>query len=1118
MPLGIREVILVVRAQNMSSGVLRGLAGDFNNLGKAEQRAAQASIQRGQALMAVGAGIAAVGVAGLAFFGKATADAVEYNKQVALTKTQMFGVKASLDEVAKAGLDVATKIAVPLDQIQGGLYDIFSSMDVNLSQAKFLLTNFSKEAVAGQVDLSTAERASIGIMNAYKFKVQDVTKVQDTMFNLVKYGVGTYGDFANAIGRVTGPAVRENQTFEQTAALMAFVTRNGLSASNAASSVGRALDAIGKSRDKIQNFGQIVTSVLGTSTAAKLGITAQSMIKVVDASGKLLPVNEIMTQLGEALKKLSPTQQNDVLTEMFKGTGGTIQAMRFFDIAIHNFGQLNNLVKEMGNSKGALQAAYNTMANTPAMQIQLLKNNFHVLMIEIGNVFIPILNKLVTIFTHVFNWLGKLNPTILKWGAIILAVISILAILVGVLTAVAGAWLILSTIMEASEVGLAPVIGIILAIIAVIALLALGGYEVYKHWGPISTWFHNMWFDMWHWIDHVWQMIWGSIAGAWGKIENVFKDIENWISGNFDKWWATHGAAVEEVWNTVWGNISTVFSTTWAIIFAVLRTYFGLIETLFKIGFNSLFLSTKIFWSVMEGIFSVAWDIIIAGWKIFWNVLLAVVKIWWALIKFVLSVAWDTLVVIFSVFLDILSGHWHQAWVDIYSYGKQIWNLIKAFLTAIWHAIEAAAAGIFGAIEQLFFGVWHSIYNTAHGIWQSIWSYLQAVWGDIKGGAKGFVKDLGAIWSTIEGVFKGPVDWVIRYVYDDGIRALWNTVVNAIGLSKIDMPFVKTFSTGGRLGGFGGGDRIPALLEAGEAVIDKHRTRNYAWLFKLMGVPGFAGGSNGPISAAQARVGPGANISGPALGPLQGLVNLGGAAGKMLLAAATGNSTAFVNALTGITGSGSAGGSLAALVATLPVALFRHVVGKVWSMITGASSTPGVSAGPGGGSARANQALARALMPAWGNGAVWADWLALWNRESRWSQFAYNAASGATGIPQALPYTKMPRAAWEPFQGGSANVRAQETWGISYIGGRYGNPSNAWAHELGFNWYGGGFSGTVSRPTVFGAGEHGMEHVEITPAGHPRSGPQQNFYITTQEINPRYHAAQLGFELARRSG
>jgi len=1095
LPLGVREVLLVVRAQNMSSGVLRNIAGDFNALDRQAKSAAQTAMQQGTALMAVGAGIAAVGAAGIAFLAKATSDAVEYNKQVALTKTQMFGVKASFDQVAQAGIDVANKVAVPLNQIQGGLYDIFSSMDVNLSQAKYLLVNFSKEAVAGQVDLSTAERASIGIMNAYQMKVQDVTKVQDIMFNLVKYGVGTYADFADNIGRVTGPAVRANQTFEQTAALMAFTTRNGLSASNAASSVGRALDAIGKSRDKIQNFGQVVVGALGEKTADKLGITAKSMIKMTDASGKLLPINVIMTELGKALKGLNPTQLNDVLTAMFKGTGGTIQAMRFIDLAVHNFGQLNQITKEMGNSKGALQAAYKTMANTPAAQIQLLKNNFHALMIEVGNILLPILNKLVGGLEKLFSWVGKIPPHILKIGVVVLGIISILAILAGIVMMVVGAWIVLSTIMAASEIALLPILGIVALIIAVVAGLAVAAYFIYKNWGPISTWFHNMWFDMWHWIDHIWQNIWHSITGAFDKVKQTFLHFQSWVASSFDKWWETHGEALEKVWQAVWTLIGGDIKGAWDIIVGIAKVGFALLETV-----------AKIYWAGVEMEFKIAWDIIVAALKVVWAIIVGLFKAWfalleaaakiaWAAIQMIFKVVWDVLVGLFSVFLDLLTGHWHQAWVDILNVGHQVWNAISAFLKTTWNAILSAGKSIGSAFSSMWISIWHSIYDGAHQVWNSIWAFLKQIWGYIVSGAKSTVNGLKDIWNGIENAFKGPVNFVIQYVYDDGIKALWNAVMGAIGLGKFDLPNVRTFSSGGRLGGFGGGDVVPALLEPGEAIVDKYKTKKYAALFAAMGVPGFAGG--GIISSA---------------------IDIG----KMLLAATTGNPTAFVNALTDFSGGGSgASGQLLAMVTTLPVAMMKKVVGAVWSSITKAAKTSqsvAVGAGPGGGTAAQNQALAKSLMPGWSSGPFWSDWLMLWNRESGWNQFAQNPSSGAYGIPQALPYTKMPKAAWPASAGGSSNVRAQESWGISYIQGRYGNPAAAWAHEMAYNWYGNGFHGTINTPTLIGVGDGGPEDVTITPRRKGGHGPTQNFYITTQEINPRYHAAQLGFELSRRSG
>lgn len=951
MPLGVREVLLVVRAQNLGSGVLRNLAGDFNNLEGAARRAAQQQMQTGTSLMAVGTAIGAVGAAGLVFLGKATQQAVEYNRQVALTKTQMYGVKATFQQVSQAGLDVARNIAVPLDQIQGGLYDIFSSMDVNLNQAKFLLKNFSKEAVAGQVDLSTAERATIGILNSYRMKVQDVTKVQDIMFNLVKFGVGTYEDFANVIGRVTGPAVRQNQTFEQTAALMAFVTRNGLSAANAASSVGRALDAIGKSRDKIQSIGATVEDALGMKTAHKLGFTHDQMIKVTTAAGKMLPINVIMTNLGRSLGKLNPTQLNDVLTTMFKGTGGTIQAMRFFDIAIHNFGQLNKMVQNMGKSKGALKAAYDIMANTPAAKIQLLKNNFKAFMIVLGNELLPIVKVVADALAHFFKLLGTLPKPVIQVIAIILGVTSVLLVLTGVIMVVVGAWLVFNALLAVTDVELLPIAVTIGLVIAAIVALAVAAYFIVKYWQPISKWFHDMWFAMWRWIDHIWQNIAGSIDKAWKSIQNIFNTIMKWISGNFDQWWKTHGESVKAIWKSTWGAVTDIFRMAWDVIIGALKVVLAIFTTAAKVGWQEVVFFFKTGWDVIKGIFRIAWAVILAGFKIWWAAVAAVAKIMWASIKAIFKIAWDTIVVIFDIFLDVIRGHWKTLWIDVKNYGIQVWNAIKGFLQVAWNALKGLAFTIWHAIAQLFFSIWHSIYDTTQSVWHNITSFLSRVWDGIKTGARNTVNGLGQIWRGIENIFKVPINFVIGTVYDNGIAKLWNTVMNAIGLKRFDLPHIATLAKGGRLPGFGGGDRLPALLEAGETVIDKHKSRQYGWLFRMMGVPGYSAGGTVPgPGAAVARFGTSVNPSGPALGPLGGIIHVAGAVAKMTAAALTGNQTAFSNALiSAFPGMKGTGGALASMIATLPTALAHKIISGLWSTIAGSGGGGNYKYKPGAG-------------------------------------------------------------------------------------------------------------------------------------------------------------------------
>ncbi|KGM13961.1 aggregation-promoting factor C-terminal-like domain-containing protein [Cellulomonas bogoriensis] len=73
----------------------------------------------------------------------------------------------------------------------------------------------------------------------------------------------------------------------------------------------------------------------------------------------------------------------------------------------------------------------------------------------------------------------------------------------------------------------------------------------------------------------------------------------------------------------------------------------------------------------------------------------------------------------------------------------------------------------------------------------------------------------------------------------------------------------------------------------------------------------------------------------------------------------------------------------------------------------------------------------------------------LWTKESNWRVTAENPSSGAYGIPQSLPGSKMASAGsdWR------TNPRTQITWGLGYIANRYGNPCGAWAHSQARNWY-----------------------------------------------------------------
>ena len=73
----------------------------------------------------------------------------------------------------------------------------------------------------------------------------------------------------------------------------------------------------------------------------------------------------------------------------------------------------------------------------------------------------------------------------------------------------------------------------------------------------------------------------------------------------------------------------------------------------------------------------------------------------------------------------------------------------------------------------------------------------------------------------------------------------------------------------------------------------------------------------------------------------------------------------------------------------------------------------------------------------------------LWNKESGWNPNAHNKSSGAHGIPQSLPASKMRSEGADYYTNGYTQIK----WGLKYIKGRYGSPSKAWQHSQKHHWY-----------------------------------------------------------------
>lgn len=672
MGMSAHELLLVLRARDEASRVLRGLSQNMSGLSTAAAAAAQAQFAHGAALATVGVGVAAAGITGALALNDMADAAMAYNEEAAKTLTQVDGLNLSLSDLKDMGRRVASELPVAFDQVQGALYDIFSSIETDAPGAETLLRGIGKAAVAGAVDMETAGRTNIAILNAWKMSATDINHVNDVMFQLVRKGIGTYEQFGQTIGRAVPSAVKAGQSVEALAGMLAFLTRNGLSAAMASTSAARALDALANPKT-IKNFKAIG-------------------IAVTDAQGNFRPLVDIVGELRTKLSGLSESAKAAKLQELFKGSGGTIQAMRFFNLAVNDTnGLLQQLSKDMDNAGGAADAAYAIMSNTPQAQIQLLSNKYESLQTVLGDKLLPYKLKLVEVLIQLVDWFTNLNPETQEWIVKIAALAAGLAIVVGAILAVVGTFMMLSATAVIMGTTLGAIMGVVAGIVLGIGLLVAAGFLIVKNWDTIKAAAEKVWGYIRPIIDiaiaavlefgnhvrdfamEVWQVIGPVLTETWNKITSGVSTMVETIRPYWEKFIATLstvGAKAAEIGKGIGEWLSRVFDVLKPLLYGII----GIITSVFA-GIGS---ALGAFFGMIGGIIG------------------NLIQVFTGLINFIVSV---------------FTGDWAGAWNAILEIFKGLWGAIVSIFVGAWNTLWALVEGLIGGI----IGFFQNLYNVLVG-------------------------------------------------------------------------------------------------------------------------------------------------------------------------------------------------------------------------------------------------------------------------------------------------------------------------------------------------------------------------------------------------------------------
>lgn len=192
-----------------------------------------------------------------------------------------------------------------------------------------------------------------------------------------------------------------------------------------------------------------------------------------------------------------------------------------------------------------------------------------------------------------------------------------------------------------------------------------------------------------------------------------------------------------------------------------------------------------------------------------------------------LKPAWDAI----QAGLRALGAVFRWLWRNVV---KPAFAGIRSIIAAWWRTAKGLFAQvrkyILGPLGSVFRWLWNKVIKP---VWNGISRTISSVWNNgikpvfdkVKQGVRLMKKSfsdgrkaIGRAWRGIRDSAKKPVNFLIKTVYNDGLRPMWNRIAGIVDGPK--MKKAKGFRTGGQVWGPGTetSDSVPALLSRNEHV------------------------------------------------------------------------------------------------------------------------------------------------------------------------------------------------------------------------------------------------------------------------------------------------------------
>ena len=610
MAFGLGNVVATVSAlvvPELEKGFAKTLS---DNLGNAADKATKNVSDRiSGAFSSIGKNLSVAVTAPLVGIGtKAVVDAQKISAGLAevVSLTGASGA-AALTEIKDLSAEVANlsgELGIAQETLVAGLYSAISAGVPRDNVFEFLRVA-GKAAIAGVTDTNTAVDGLSTVINAFGLTSADAEKVADSLFTAVKGGKTTFQELSDSLFNVAPAAAAAGVDFQTVNAAIAALTAAGVPTSVATTQIRAALVGLQKPSKELDALFQ----GLGFKTRA-------AAIESLGLQGALSAVKDAAQGDQGALQQLLGSVEAVGATNILAGTGAD---------------KFTAELKAQADAAGATPAAFELIDTT--RDFERLKVDLQNLSVTIGNVLIPVVQKVAGFLTELTATFNSLSPgtqeLIVQIGGFAAAfgpVLVVTAKLITSIKTVLGVLKLLNLSLLANPF-------VLIAAAAIVAVVL-----IVKNWDRIKEAFLV--------VGRAIKVAWDATIGA---IKKVVGAAVQFIKRNWDKLLiiltGPIGAAVVLIvknWDRIKAAVSAAIDfirNNWQTILAVITGPIGLAVLFITKNFDTIKAVVRAALDVIGGIFRTGVEVV----KTIWGTIVDVITAPFDLAKIVVTGAIDAI-------------------------------------------------------------------------------------------------------------------------------------------------------------------------------------------------------------------------------------------------------------------------------------------------------------------------------------------------------------------------------------------------------------------------------------------------------------------------------------------